>query len=50
MQVLSCEICEIFKNTYFDEQLQTALSEASLAKWVGFLRHVCKYNIKIILT
>ena len=24
MQVLSCEICEVFKNTYFVEHLQTA--------------------------
>ena len=26
-QVLSCEYCEVFKNTYFEEQLRTAASE-----------------------
>ena len=26
-QVLSCEICEIVKNTYFEEHLRTAASE-----------------------
>ena len=25
-QVLSCEICEIFKNTFFEEHLQTTAS------------------------
>ena len=25
-QVLSCEYCETFKNTYFEEHLQTAAS------------------------
>ena len=28
-QVLSCEICEIFKNTYFVEHLQTTASDGS---------------------
>ena len=28
-QVLSCEICEIFKNTYFEEHLQMAASVKS---------------------
>ena len=27
-QVLSCEICEIFKNTCYEEQLQTTVSES----------------------
>ena len=26
-QVFSCEICEIFKNTYFEEHLRTTASE-----------------------
>ena len=26
-QVISCEYCEIFKNTYFEEHLQTAVSK-----------------------
>ena len=26
MQVFSCEICEIFKNTYFEEDPRTAAS------------------------
>ena len=26
MQVFSCEYCEIFKNAYFEEHLQTAAS------------------------
>ena len=28
-KVFSCEICEIFKNTYFVEHLQTAASHGS---------------------
>ena len=27
-QVFSCEFCEIFKNTYFEEHLQTAASNS----------------------
>ena len=30
MQVLSCEICEIFRNNYFEEHLRTTASEATL--------------------
>ena len=26
-QVFSCEYCEIFKNTYFEERLQTGASD-----------------------
>ena len=26
-QVFSCEICEVFKNTYFEEDLRTTASE-----------------------
>ena len=33
-QVLSCEICNIFKNTYFEERLLTTASERSSAKCV----------------
>ena len=29
IEVFSCEICEIFKNTYFVEHLQTAASDGS---------------------
>ena len=29
-QLLSCEYCEIFKNTYSEEHLQTAASEVSV--------------------
>ena len=29
-QVFSCEYCEIFKNTYFEEHLQTAASKGSI--------------------
>ena len=28
-KVFSCEICDIFKNTYFEEDLQTTASEAT---------------------
>ena len=28
MQVISCEYCEIFKNTFFEEHLQTAASKS----------------------
>ena len=31
-QVLSCEYCEIFKNTYFEEHLQTAASALLIIK------------------
>ena len=34
--MLSCEYCQIFKNTYFEQQLQTAVSVHSvfkLEKW-----------------
>ena len=31
-QVLSCEVWETFKNTYFDENLQTAASENVFVK------------------
>ena len=27
--MFSCEICDIFKNTYFEEDLQTTASEAT---------------------
>ena len=47
LQVFSCELCEIFKNTYFEEHLQTAIStwhqtisylEKKLAKFI-----LCKH-------
>ena len=31
-QVLSCEYCEIFRNTYFEEHLQTAASVLLIIK------------------
>ena len=31
-RVFSCEIYEIFKNTYFEEHLQTATSEGQIKK------------------
>ena len=31
-QVISCEYCEIFKNTYFEENLQTAVSKTLKAR------------------
>ena len=31
-QVLSCEYCEIFKNTYFEEHLRTAASVLLIIK------------------
>ena len=33
IQVLSCEICEIFTNTYFAEHLQTAASRRTASKF-----------------
>ena len=30
--MLSCEYCQIFKNTYFEQQLQTAVSVHSVFK------------------
>ena len=38
--MLSCEICKIFKNTYFEEYLQTTASVVSFS-WlhVHYLRH-----------
>ena len=32
-QVFSCEICEMFKNAYFDEQMPTAASNTPL-HWI----------------
>ena len=31
-QVISCEYCEVFKNTYFEEHLQTAVSKTLKAR------------------
>ena len=33
-QVLSCEYCEIFKNTYFEEHLRTAASVLLIIKLI----------------
>ena len=30
--MLSCEVCETFKNMYFEEYLQTTTSEGALLK------------------
>ena len=38
-QLFSCEYCEVFKNTYFEEHLRTAASEITNS-------HITKPNIK----
>ena len=35
-QVFSCEICEIFKNIYFEEHLRTSASELLVEHFLTF--------------
>ena len=44
--VLSCQICEIFKNTYFEERLQKA---PTILHKVTYLKS-CSYNILVFLS
>ena len=37
-QVFSCEYCELFINTFFEEHLRTAASNHFVAEW----RHQCR--------
>ena len=39
-EVFSCEYCEIFKNTYFEEHLQTAASVFLIIKLVISIGHL----------
>ena len=39
-QVFSCEYCEIFKNTYFEEHLQMAASILLIIKLVISIGHL----------
>ena len=44
-QIFSCEICRIFKNTYFQEHLQTAASDDDP---FNCLNHVLSVTIYVI--
>ena len=39
-QVFSCEYCEIFKNTYFEEHLQAAASVLPIIKLLISIGHL----------
>ena len=49
-QVFSCEICEIYKNTYFEEHLRTIASDtplslkASLKELINAKINVCGFS------
>ena len=45
-QVLSCEYCEIFKNTYFEEHLQTAASVPLITKLL--IKHWTSVDLLLI--
>ena len=50
-QVISCEYCEIFKNTYFEENLGTAassFSSVSIGVWNTF-EHILTVSRRILL-
>ena len=49
-QVFSCEYCEIFKNTYFKEHLQTAASRTCQVCQVLFAVHQQIFYQKVIIT
>ena len=37
-QVFSCEICEFFRNTYFEEHLQTAAFAQGGFNWIELVK------------
>ena len=37
-QVFLCEICEFFRNTYFEEHLQTAASARAGFNWIELVK------------
>ena len=43
-QVLCCEYCEIFKNTYFEEHLGTAASVLLILKLVISIGHLPTFS------
>ena len=51
-RVFSCKICEIFKNTYFEEHLRTAPSESTMKKElsIGILYSYIMVAMKFHLT
>ena len=44
--MFSCEICELFKNTYFEEHLQTAASVSAPDSMKTQNQNVIKYSKK----
>ena len=51
-QVLSCEYCEIFKNTYFEEHLLTAASVLLIIRLMIIILDICrpqKHNMEWFL-
>ena len=47
--MLSCEICEIFKNTYFEEHLQTTASKHKTSFLEVFCRSCCSTLINAMM-
>ena len=41
-QVFSCKFCNIFKNTFFTEQLRTTASE-DIEKFLHFIFYICTF-------
>ena len=48
-QVLSCEICEVFKNTYFEEHLRTTASKHRSNFIEVFCRSCCSTLINVLM-
>ena len=48
-QVLSCEICEVYKNTYFEEHLRTTASKHRSNFLEVFCRSCCSTLINVLM-
>ena len=46
--MFSCEFCEIFENTYFEEHLQKAVSIDSFSLFLKFPAQILSFFIKIL--
>ena len=47
-QMFSCEFCEIFENTYFEEHLQKAVSMIPFSLFLKFPAQILSFFIKIL--
>ena len=45
LQLFSSEICEIFKNTYFEEHLWTTASNENIKSEMKMSNYVCHYYV-----